>query len=346
MCPSTTIADCTEEQSSVVSGDDCNIVEDSGSPLDWTVTPDTFQSKEGNAYCEVTVAIPRRPELPRCTTGPTHRVHLRRMVAIKPQAAQGARASEQDGSVSSITVSANDFSRYRGNVQELLRHQVVVAPVMPPPVPEPEKPQELEMSFRSKYRLRCEAPEQPRDPWQGMAPADEYFEPAEGNLTINQVWVRPDHLKPCRESSSSSGKRVSLVGLNSTQSPTPRSTGTHGRMVSPRPTRASPVRSSAQSPVPVERQRPSSQGHGLRGQGIVSRPGSRCTVSPRPASRGASRCGSSRRVSSCGPVAQPLPPTPQTTTTTSSLLPPLPVSIGDSPPQSGAGSRGRSHSRQ
>merc|ERR1712146_524825 len=95
-----------------------------------------------------------------------------------------------------------------------------------------------------KHRLRCEAPAVPRDPWQGLPPAADYFSEAEGDRIINQVWVRPDKPPPSRErSSSSTGRKSTLVA--SSKSPPPRQLSTPSRANE----RDSSVTSTARSPA-------------------------------------------------------------------------------------------------
>lgn len=326
MCPSRAADGIVAEQACDASADGSS-ADEAVPHLDWTITPDVFQTLQGNACCQVSVATPRVPETPRPATGPSHRVHLRRTVAIKPRTDRAASDLGADGE-NIITVSAKDFRTFRGNTEELVRRQVVARQPMPAE-PIQETNMALDMSFRSKHRLRCLAPAEPRDPWQGLRPADDYFQEAEGNLIINQVWVRPDKQTQCRERSSSiRGRKSTLVG--SSNSPPPRLLSTPRRTLEREGAVRSPARSPARCPIAMEPLRTYSCD-----EGIACRPGS-----GRPASRpGSSRAssGSSRRVSSSGPPGQGMhhaaAGTQRSSITVSSVLPPLAPQSSDSPAQ-------------
>mmetsp|Transcript_60882 Transcript_60882/g.132069 ORF Transcript_60882/g.132069 Transcript_60882/m.132069 type:complete len:602 (-) Transcript_60882:47-1852(-) len=151
-------------------------------PLEWAGTPKMQKTKEGNACCRITTAAPQWSLNLNLNLRPPR---IMRTVEIEP--ADHPKSKETASKHRVITVSEHDLQRFGRDVGKLRECQVE----MTRPASEPEKelgtPQ-MQLSFKSAFKMKCSAETELRDPWRGQANPEFTRAPSELDRFINQVW--------------------------------------------------------------------------------------------------------------------------------------------------------------
>lgn len=164
-------------------------------PLEWTHAPVREVQTEGNMRCRVS-----KPAVPSVRDSKKS-IHLVQTMRLEPQPSSrpSSRASSRPSSRSApqvkakeeIVVTEADFRRCGKRLTLLRGCQLTKLPSSPPLKTEPSlKPNEMELSFKSAFKLRCTAADQPiLDPWKGIGNPEENRESTEGDMILNQVWL-------------------------------------------------------------------------------------------------------------------------------------------------------------
>jgi len=167
-------------------------------PLEWTHPPVREVRRDGNMRYQVSkAAVPSKRE---------NKHHLVRTTRLDPQPASRPSSRSSSRRPSSrpppmksseeIVVTEADFRRCGKRLNLLRQCQLEKLPGKS----QEQVKNEMELSFKSAFRKRCQSQDDPLvDPWKDCGNPEETRQAYEGDLILNQVWVDSD--KRTREES-------------------------------------------------------------------------------------------------------------------------------------------------
>lgn len=187
--------------------------------LDWTNQPIREIRRDGNMRYHVSKSA--NPNACRMD----QKQHLVRTTRLEPRPSSrsSSRPSSRPSSrqrnrdmekAEQIVVSEADLRRC-GKSLTMLR-QCHLPKVTQEPIEEVTVKNEMELSFKSAFRQKCQVQDYPiTDPWEGFANPEELRAHGEGDLILNQVWVGSNKASPKKDENELEETMSPLVSARS-----------------------------------------------------------------------------------------------------------------------------------